>query len=33
MLEVTDVGSWSIMGSFVPVKEMNVTNAYEINRI
>ena len=27
--EANDVGSWSIMCSYVPVKEMNVTNAYE----
>ena len=31
--EATDVGSWSVMCSYVPVKEMNVTDVYEINHI
>ena len=31
--EATDVGSWSIMCSYVPVKEVNVTNVYEINHM
>ena len=31
--EATDVGSWSIMCLYVPVKEMNVTNEYQINHI
>ena len=31
--EATDVGSWSIMSSYVPVKEMNVIAVYEINHI
>ena len=31
--EATDVGSWSIMCSYVPVKEMNVIDVYEINHI
>ena len=31
--EATDVGSRSIVGSYVPVKEMNVNNVYEINHI
>ena len=31
--EATDVGSWSIMCSYVPVKEINVTDVYEINHI
>ena len=31
--EATDVGSWSIMSSYVPVKEMNVIDLYEINHI
>ena len=26
--EVTDVGSWSIIRSYVPVKEMNVIELY-----
>ena len=29
--EAIDVGSWSIMCSYVPVKEMSVTDVYEIN--
>ena len=29
--EATDVGSRSILGSFVPVKDMKVNDAYEIN--
>ena len=29
--ETTDVGSWSIVGSYVPVKEMNVNDVYKIN--
>ena len=31
--EATDVGTWSIMCSYVPVKEMNVIDVYEINHI
>ena len=31
--EATDVGSRSIVGSYVPVKEMNVNDVYEINHI
>ena len=31
--EATDVGSWSIMCSYVPVKEMNLKDVYEINHI
>ena len=31
--EATDVGSWSSMYSYVPVKEMNVIDVYEINHI
>ena len=29
--EATNVGSWSITCSYVPVKEMNVIDVYEIN--
>jgi len=29
--EATDVGSWSSMCSYVPMKEMNVIDVYEIN--
>ena len=29
--EATDVGSGSIMGSYVPMKEMSVNDVYEIN--
>ena len=31
--DAIDVGSWSIMCSYVPVKEMSVTDVYEINHI
>ena len=31
--EATDVGSRSIVGSYVPVKEMNVNVVYEINHV
>ena len=31
--ETTAVGSWSIMCSYVPVKDMNVIDVYEINHI
>ena len=31
--EATDVGSWSIMCLYVPVKEMNVKDVHEINHI
>ena len=31
--EATDVGSRSIVGSYVPVKEMNVNDVYEINHM
>lgn len=31
--KATDVGSWSIMCSYVPLKEMNVTDEYEMNHI
>ena len=31
--EATDVGSWSVMCSYVAVKEMNVIDVYEINHI
>ena len=31
--EATDVGSRSIMGSYVPVKEQSVNDVYEINHI
>ena len=31
--EATDVGSWSVMCSYVAVREMNVIVVYEINRI
>ena len=29
--EATDVGNWSIMCSYVPVKGMNVIDLYQIN--
>ena len=29
--QATDVGSWSIMCSYVPVKEMNMIDVYGIN--
>ena len=29
--EAADVGSWSILCSYVPVKEMNVIDVYEMN--
>ena len=31
--EATDVGSRSILGSYVPVKDMKVNDAYEINHM
>ena len=31
--EATDVGSWSIMFIYVPMKEMNVIDVYEINHV
>ena len=31
--EATDVGSWSILGSDAPVKDMKVNNAYEGNHM
>ena len=31
--EATDVGSRSIVGSYVPVKDMKVNDAYEINHM
>ena len=31
--EAADIGSWSIVGSYVSVKEMNVNDVYEVNHI
>ena len=31
--EATDVANWSILCSYVPVKEMNVADVYERNHI
>ena len=31
--EAPDVGSWSSMYSYIPVKKMNVIDVYEINHI
>ena len=33
MYEATDVGSRSILGLYVPVKDMKVNDAYEINHM